>query len=363
MPRPLKIIQAIDAGGWGGSEKVVVTLSNELANKGHNVSVWVRKNSRLIEYLNSNVKVKEIPFLNDYDPLTVTCFYKALYENDIVHVHLGRAAKLSGWASSLIPDKNVKKRLITHIHGMHRKKHYCHQHQAICVSHNILSYVKKVMPWISNAVVIPNGISYPTSVEKIVPLISRDPKTIQLGMLASFKEEKGHKDMLKILSILLHDQGYRNIKLLLGGKGPLLNEIKKMSTALGLDSNIEFLGEISPKKVFSFWKSVDIGCFPSNKEGLSMSLLEAISVSCPVVAYDGTGMTEVLSGVKCMVPQGDKKAFSSLLQEMIMSSEKRLRLGKQLYLESKRFTIAHMVDQIENAYEVFLGRCDEKGGY
>lgn len=350
MPRPLKIIQAIDAGGWGGSEKVVVTLSNELANKGHNVSVWVRKNSRLIEYLNSNVKVKEIPFLNDYDPLTVTCFYKALYENDIVHVHLGRAAKLSGWASSLIPDKNVKKRLITHIHGMHRKKHYCHQHQAICVSHNILSYVKKVMPWISNAVVIPNGISYPTSVEKIVPLISRDPKIIQLGMLASFKEEKGHKDMLKILSILLHDQGYRNIKLLLGGKGPLLNEIKKMSIALGLDSNIEFLGEISPKKVFSFWKSVDIGCFPSNKEGLSMSLLEAISVGCPIVAYDETGMTEILSDTNSLVQQGNIVMFADFLKKIIDNPNKRLFLSSLLKKKIHNFSVTCMSDKTIEFY-------------
>lgn len=350
MPRPLKIIQAIDAGGWGGSEKVVVTLSNELANKGHNVSVWVRKNSRLIEYLNSNVKVKEIPFLNDYDPLTVTCFYKALYENDIVHVHLGRAAKLSGWASSLIPDKNVKKRLITHIHGMHRKKHYRHQHQAICVSHNILSYVKKVMPWISNAIVIPNGISYPASVEKIVPLISRDPKIIQLGMLASFKEEKGHKDMLKILSILLHDQGYRNIKLLLGGKGPLLNEIKKMSTALGLDSNIEFLGEISPKKVFSFWKSVDIGCFPSNKEGLSMSLLEAISVGCPVVAYDETGMTEILSDTNSLVQQGDIVMFADFLKKIIDNPNERLFLSSLLKKKIHNFSATCMSDKTTEFY-------------
>ncbi|MEG3065643.1 hypothetical protein [Acetomicrobium sp.] len=40
-----KILQAIDAGGWGGAEKVVVMISNELAGMGHDVEVWVRRGS------------------------------------------------------------------------------------------------------------------------------------------------------------------------------------------------------------------------------------------------------------------------------------------------------------------------------
>ncbi len=42
-----KILQAIDAGGWGGAEKVVVMISNGLAGMGYDVEVWVRRGSLL----------------------------------------------------------------------------------------------------------------------------------------------------------------------------------------------------------------------------------------------------------------------------------------------------------------------------
>ena len=43
LDKPLKIVQAIDAGGWGGAEKVLVMLANGLTKAGHDVEVWVRK--------------------------------------------------------------------------------------------------------------------------------------------------------------------------------------------------------------------------------------------------------------------------------------------------------------------------------
>jgi len=55
---PLKIVQAIDAGDWGGAEKVGVMLANGLTNAGHNVEVWVRKNSVLCQELMPEVKIR-----------------------------------------------------------------------------------------------------------------------------------------------------------------------------------------------------------------------------------------------------------------------------------------------------------------
>ena len=118
-----KILQAIDAGGWGGAEKVVVMISNGLAGMGYDVEVWVRRGSLLVEHLSSEVKVRVVPFFNDYEPITPWLFARALKTHDIVNVHLGRAAKLSGYIMPFL-SAEFKKRLFCHMHSYHKPKHY-----------------------------------------------------------------------------------------------------------------------------------------------------------------------------------------------------------------------------------------------
>lgn len=157
IKRPLKIVQAIDAGGWGGAEKVVVTLANGLNDEGHDVEVWVRKNSVLCNELASTVKVRVVPFLNDFEPFTPLLFMKALKSHDIVHVHLGRAARLSGYATPFL-SKEDRRRLICHMHLYHKPKHYTGQKHIICVSKAVQRYVKDSMPWVERSWVVYNGI-------------------------------------------------------------------------------------------------------------------------------------------------------------------------------------------------------------
>jgi len=60
---------------------------------------------------NPRVQKHSIPFINDYDPRTISISRHALMnENiDIVNVHLGRAGKLSGVAGLLTSRRNRKK--------------------------------------------------------------------------------------------------------------------------------------------------------------------------------------------------------------------------------------------------------------
>ncbi|WP_273002058.1 glycosyltransferase, partial [Acetomicrobium hydrogeniformans] len=193
--KPLKIVQAIDAGGWGGAEKVVVTLSNGLAKMGHDVEVWVRKNAVLCQELAPEVKIRVVPFLNDYEPFTPVLFARALKTHDIVHVHLGRAAKLSGYIAPLLsPDS--RKGLLCHMHSYHKPKHYKRQKQIICVSKAVEDYVKKGMPWVERTWVVYNGIDM-KGARSSAPLFPKDGRVVRIGLLATFKAPKGHADLLK----------------------------------------------------------------------------------------------------------------------------------------------------------------------
>jgi len=343
--KSLKIVQAIDAGGWGGAEKVVVMLANGLTNAGHNVEVWVRKNSVLCQELTPEVKIKAVPFLNDYEPLTPVLFARALKTHDIVHVHLGRAAKLSGYIAPLLsPDS--RKGLLCHMHSYHKPKHYKRQKQIICVSKAVEDYVKKGMPWVERTWVVYNGIDMKDA-KTSVPLIPKDSSTLRIGLLATFKAQKGHADLLGAFAKICDKLP---VELVLGGDGPLLADMKKLAGELGISDKVIFTGFIPPDKIFPFLKSLDIACVPSNAEGFCLSMVEAMACGLPVIGYTEAALSEVAGDAALLVPLGDIDGLADSLKKAVEDEKLRAKLSGMSLKRSEQFTKEKMT---ENTIEVY----------
>lgn len=349
IDKPLKIVQAIDAGGWGGAEKVVVMLANGLPKAGHDVEVWVRKNSVLCKELSPEVKVRVVPFLNDYEPFTPMLFAKALKTHDIVHMHLGRAAKLSGYIAPFL-SPNARKRLLCHMHSYHKPKHYKGQKQIICVSKAVEDYVKVTMPWVERTWVVYNGIDMKDA-KTSLPLIPKDDHALRIGLLATFKAQKGHADLLKAFAKICDRLP---LELMLGGDGPLLPEMKKLAGELGISEKVKFTGFIPPDNVFAFWKSLDIVCVPSNVEGFPLSLLEAMACGLPVVGYAEPGVKEAIGDGGILLPVGDVGGLSRALKALVENEALRKCLGTSSRERSVMFTQENMVAHILNIYYSIL---------
>lgn len=343
--KKLKIIQAIDAGGWGGAEKVVVTLSNGLTRAGHDVEVWVRKNSVLCQGLVPEVKIRVVPFLNDYEPFTPVLFVKALKTHDIVHVHLGRAAKLSGYIARFLPP-NMRKKLLCHMHLYHKPKHYKGQNQIICVSKAVEDYVKAAMPWVERTWVVYNGIDMKDA-KTSVPLIPKDSSTLRIGLLATFKAQKGHADLLRAFAKICDKLP---VELVLGGDGPLLADMKRLAGELGISEKVIFTGFIPPDKVFPFWKSLDIACVPSSAEGFPLSLLEAMACGLPIVGYAEPGVKEAIGDDGILLPVGDIDGLADSLKKAVEDEKLRSKLSGMSLKRSEQFTKEKMA---ENTIEVY----------
>ena len=344
-----KILQAIDAGGWGGAEKVVVMISNGLAGMGHDVEVWVRRGSLLVEHLSSEVKVRVVPFINDYEPFTPLLFARALKTFDVVHVHLGRAALLSGYAAKFLPEE-LRRKLFCHMHLYHKPKHYRGQGQIICVSKAVEDYVKKAMPWVKRTWVVYNGIDM-SGAPSAEPLIPKKRDVFRIGLLASFKAEKGHADLIKAFAGLSRRLP---VELLLGGEGPLLFEAKKLASDLGVEDKVNFLGAVPPEKAFSFWKSLDVACVPSYAEGFCLSMVEAMACGLPVVGYAEAALSEVAGEAAVLVPVGDVDALAAALERVIADESLRKQLSSLSLKRSGLFSAKSMAENLLKVYESAL---------
>ncbi|MCD8129770.1 MAG: glycosyltransferase family 1 protein [Lachnospiraceae bacterium] len=103
-----------------------------------------------------------------------------------------------------------------------------------------------------------------------------------LGIVGRLDEQKNHKFLLKIAKELCtHSAEY---VLLVIGRGPLEQELRKQASQLNIEDNVRFLG--IRDDVDFLLNALDVFILPSLYEGLPVVLVEAQANGLPVVASD-----------------------------------------------------------------------------
>lgn len=118
-----------------------------------------------------------------------------------------------------------------------------------------------------------------------------DRGIIVIGFVGRFSPEKNlHTLLISFADLVQVDP---SIKLVLVGTGPLYSELQSQVRKNGLEGNVIFTGvRYDIAKILS---SFDIFVLPSYTEGLSTSLLEAMSCGCAIVCTNIPGNRELVS--------------------------------------------------------------------
>jgi glycosyltransferase involved in cell wall biosynthesis len=113
------------------------------------------------------------------------------------------------------------------------------------------------------------------------------------------------------------------------GGGRLEAELRHQADALGLTSRVEFSGQVSD--VRPFLQSADLCVLSSEKEGLPLSLIEAMAFGLPCVVTDVGGNREIVLHQKTglLVEFGSPKALSSAIEHLLAHPEERRRMGEE----------------------------------
>ena len=104
--------------------------------------------------------------------------------------------------------------------------------------------------------------------------------------------EKGVQHLIAAMPKILN--GYHDSKLIICGKGGMLDELKAEANALGLGQKVYFAGYMNGKDVQRMYKAADIAVFPSTYEPFGIVALEAMLSENPVVVSDVGGLNEIV---------------------------------------------------------------------
>lgn len=130
------------------------------------------------------------------------------------------------------------------------------------------------------------------------------------------------------------------------GDGPSLPSLVALRDQLGLGSRVEFRGKLGPQEVLARMEQDHVLVLTSLYEGLSHTLLEAISRGMPCVASHCGGNDEVIrdgdNGL--LVKPLDVKALGSALQRLHEDEEFRLKLAQGARQRAPEFSLDKTID-------------------
>ena len=139
--------------------------------------------------------------------------------------------------------------------------------------------------------------------------------------------------------MIVNQLGRDDIHFALLGFGDTLEDLKALSTELGLDDHVTFTGRVGPAEIGAYLSTADVGLCPDPKTPFSdrstmNKVLEYMAHEVPVVSFD---LAETLRCAGPAVrpvtwlgaPEVDAKAFGLAIVDLLDDPERSTAMGRQ----------------------------------
>lgn len=172
-----------------------------------------------------------------------------------------------------------------------------------------------------------------------------------LGLLG---RNKGIYDLLEcIRDHKVEFQG--KLKLYIGGNGEI-EHVKQLIKEYGIADIIIFEGWVSGDKKIELLNKSDAYILPSYKEGLPISILEAMSYGMPIISTPVGGIPEIVSNGEngYLVEPGNKEDIYKAIISLLNDSDLRNRMGSVSLSRVGEHLPEYVEKQLETLYDSLL---------
>lgn len=218
--------------------------------------------------------------------------------------------------------------------------------KVICLTRSDASEISRFGCPFEKIRLIPNAID----TERFKPGTEIEEK--QIVWVGRFVPEKGLKYLIEAARIVISE--VQDARFLLVGYGPLKGKIKKMVKNFGLpQASVQFVGPLEREQIVEILKKASIYALPSLKEGLPLSLLEAMACEKPVICSNIPGINEVVSNGQngILVPSKNPKALADAILLLLSDKKFGSKLGKKARKTMiKKYSWKIVIEKMEKVY-------------
>lgn len=187
----------------------------------------------------------------------------------------------------------------------------------------------------------------------------RTPRPRRILTVARLDNLKGVDVVLEAIALVIVEMP--QVELHVAGDGPLRTDLETQAARLGIASHVTFHGQVSG--LAPLFAAADVLVLASRREGLGVSVIEAMAASLPVVVSSAGGLPEVVSNGESGIvitprrtPLGvlelDPADFANALLRLFRDPQlahSMGRAGRRRYEE--HFAATVFVDQYQALYE------------
>jgi len=150
----------------------------------------------------------------------------------------------------------------------------------------------------------------------------------------------------------------RDFRLSIAGSGPDQAELMAAAQRQGLLDRVQFLGGVFAAAKVRLWLASDLFVFPTYREGLPYSLLEAMAAGCVPITTAVAAIPDVMRDGEhgLFVPVRDAPALATAIATLDDHRERLVRMGeagRRRVLE--QYTVARLADDFRRLYRGCLG--------
>jgi rhamnosyl/mannosyltransferase len=353
----------------GGVEQVAYDISSELSDKlDMNVLVANDKFKKSTENIKGANVIRSASIGRYFSMPVAPKFPLELKKinTDIYHYHLPfplgvvsdlmvnpRGKKIVTWHSDIIKQKNILK-----LYKPFLKKFLNKVDKIVTTSPNMIDNSPFLQEYKKKCTVIPLGINpanfnltdYTKEKKKEIQNKYNKPIIFFVGRLVYYKG----------LEVLIRAMKDIDAQLLIGGTGPLENELKNLVNRMDLNNNIEFLGFVKDEDLAAYYHASNFFVLPSvaPSEAFGIVQLEAHACGKPVISTNlptGVPYANKDQETGIVVEPNSVDQLHNAIKKLLNDSSLRKELGKNAKKRvNKKFTVKKMGEAYFNLYEDLL---------
>jgi len=334
-----------ELGRGGGAEIMVINLANSLNKEKYNVHFCARADGSQGENLVSNARISVISKSGTLDIRYLRRVISQIHEWDIdlIHSHLF-GNDLYGFLAGMATGKKV----VQTIHGrefarsMRRVMAYrimkAYVDRFVAVSDDLGNeMLKRIHPPRGKLCIVYNGVDtqrFSPHQAKVTELFgdyfNRGGPVI--GTVGNLKPVKGQDFLVRAAHLLI--KKYPEARFVVIGETfepyrKYREHLDALVHQFGLGDNIRFVGPCSD--VSTVLPHLDVYVLPSRSEGMSLSLLEAMSSERPIVATDVGGNPKLIKSGETgfLVPAEHPESLASRISFLLEHPGVRRTIGRR----------------------------------
>jgi glycosyltransferase involved in cell wall biosynthesis len=346
----------------GGTEGVAKNLAVQLAQNGHDVTVLTSNVGAGKPGTAHSQNLREV-FLRGFE-FAHTPFIPALpwrlfrlSKDSLVHIHL----------SHVYTEMMVM--MVMKLRGMPYVGHF---HMDVDVSGPLgfvfKAYKKTLLPFVirgaakvitlsdeqrelvidryhaksENVTVIPNGVADAYFIDRAKRPANKTPKILFVGRFAL---QKNLPRLLNALPLMK-----REAELHLVGDGEKRPEVEALIKQLDL-KNVRLHGRKGGDELVDLYRQADVFAIPSDREGMPLTLLEAMATGLPVVASDVQGLREFIGTNGVLVRDPSPQTFAAALDSLLSDPAELQRLQRVSRAWAEDYAWSSLTKRVEAVYQ------------